>query len=71
MDGPRMALRAGSGGGGFREVIGGSLWLALELEQEFVRESCLSGECGRERDGGGGGGLVGRCHDVYAGNMAF
>lgn len=49
-----MWLRAGSGGG-FREEIGGSLWLAPSLDLEFVRESCISGECGRERDGGGGG----------------
>ena len=56
-----MRLRAGSGGR-FREATGRSLWLALELELEFVRESCLSGECGRERDGEG---LIKRCDDMY------
>ena len=50
-----MGLRAGSGGGGFGEVTGGSLWLVLELEPEFVREGFFSGDGGRERGGGGGG----------------
>ena len=64
-----MGLRAGSGGG-FREVTGGSLWLVLELELEFVRESRLSGEGGRERDGGGGG-LLEMRHNMYAGNVVL
>jgi len=33
-----MGLRAGSGGGGFKGVIGESLRLVLKLEPEFVRE---------------------------------
>jgi hypothetical protein len=51
---------AGSGGG----FTGGSLWLVLILELEFVRESCLSGEGGRERD-------EGMSHKIYAGNAAM
>jgi hypothetical protein len=60
----RMGLRAGSGGGGFGEVTGGSLLLMPELEPESAREGCVRGEGGRDQIGGGGGGLL-ECVNIF------
>ena len=65
-----MGSRAGSGGEGFREVTGGSLWLVLELEPEFVHEGLFSGDGGRER-GGCGGYLLQMYDNIRAGNVGL
>lgn len=52
-------------------VTGRSLRLVLELEPEFVREGCMRGEGGRERDGGGGGGLAEISYNSCAGNVGL
>ena len=66
-----MGLRAGSGGAWCGAATGGSLMLVLELEPEFVREECIRGEGGRERDGGGSGGLLNMGYNMYAGKAGL